>query len=76
MTGSATPQNSFPQLQEALADISKANQFAIWLDTVTNAEVANAYLSGVEGIIDGSKTTKDVITGVQDAAAKAKKQVG
>jgi raffinose/stachyose/melibiose transport system substrate-binding protein len=74
--GSATTANSFPQLEAALADISKANQFAIWLDTVTNAEVANAYLSGVEGIIDGSKTTKDVIAGVQDAAAKAKKQVG
>ena len=74
--GSATATNSFPQLQDALTDISKANQFAIWLDTVTNAEVANAYLSGVEGIIDGSKTSQDVVKDVQDAAAKAKKQVG
>lgn len=74
--GSATSANSFPQLQSALADISKANQFAIWLDTVTNAEVANAYLSGIEGVISGSKTSKDVMTGVQEAAAKAKKQAG
>ena len=74
--GSATAENSFPQLQAALADISKANQFAIWLDTVTNAEVANAYLSGVEGVISGSKTSKDVMTEVQKAAAKAKKQAG
>ena len=55
---------------------SKASQFAIWLDTVTNAEVANAYLSGVEGIIDGSQTPQHVMTGVQNAAAKAKKQAG
>ena len=34
--------------------MSKASQFAIWLDTVTNADVANAYLSGVEGLINGS----------------------
>lgn len=74
--GSATSANAFPQLESALADISKASQFAIWLDTVTNADVANAYLSGVEGIIDGSKTTKDVITGVQQAAEKVKKQAG
>jgi len=74
--GSATSSNSFPQLQAALADISKANQFAIWLDTVTNAEVANAYLSGVEGVISGSASSKDVMTSVQDAAAKAKKQAG
>jgi raffinose/stachyose/melibiose transport system substrate-binding protein len=74
--GSATAENSFPQLQAALADISKASQFAIWLDTVTNADVANAYLSGVEGLINGSQTPQDVMKGVQDAAAKAKKQVG
>jgi raffinose/stachyose/melibiose transport system substrate-binding protein len=38
--------------------------------------VANAYLSGVEGVISGSKSSKDVMTGVQQAAAKAKKQAG
>jgi raffinose/stachyose/melibiose transport system substrate-binding protein len=74
--GSATSANAFPQLEAALADISKASQFAIWLDTVTNAEVANAYLSGVEGIIDGSKTSRDVMAAVQQAAAKVKQQAG
>ena len=73
---SATAANSFPQLQAALGDINEASQFAIWLDTVTNADVANAYLSGVEGLINGSTTPQDVIKGVQDAAEKAKKQVG
>ena len=74
--GSATAQNSFPQLSDALADIDKASQFAIWLDTVTNADVAGAYLSGVEGIIDGSQTPQQVMTSVQNAAKKAKKQAG
>jgi raffinose/stachyose/melibiose transport system substrate-binding protein len=74
--GSATAQNSFPQLSGALADIDKASQFAIWLDTVTNADVAGAYLSGVEGIIDGSQTPQDVMASVQNAAKKAKKQAG
>ena len=66
--GSATAQNSFPQLSGALADIDKASQFAIWLDTVTNADVAGAYLSGVEGIIDGSQTPQQVMASVQNAA--------
>ena len=43
-------------------DIDKASQFAIWLDTVTNADVAGAYLSGVEGIIDGSQTPQQVMS--------------
>ena len=74
--GSATAANAFPQLQAALTDINDASQFAIWLDTVTNADVANAYLSGVEGVINGSTTPQDVMKDVQNAAAKAKKQVG
>jgi raffinose/stachyose/melibiose transport system substrate-binding protein len=74
--GSATEENSFPQLKAALEDINTASQFAIWLDTVTNADVANAYLSGVEGLINGAQTPEQVMKGVQQAAAKAKKQVG
>ena len=53
--GSATADELVPAAAVgALADMSKASQFAIWLDTVTNADVANAYLSGVEGLINGS----------------------
>jgi raffinose/stachyose/melibiose transport system substrate-binding protein len=74
--GSATAANSFPQLQDALSDINKASQFAIWLDTVTNADVANAYLSGAEGLVNGTTTPQAVMKSVQQAAAKAKKQVG
>lgn len=74
--GSANASNTFPQLSEALTKIDNSSQFAIWLDTVTNADVANAYLSGVEGIINGAATPEAVIKGVQDAAAKAKKSVG
>ena len=74
--GSATWANPGPPRPAARPHNSNANHVAIWLDTVTNAEVANAYLSGVEGVISGSKTSEDVMTGVQEAAAKAKKQAG
>ncbi|WP_433517621.1 ABC transporter substrate-binding protein [Nonomuraea sp. CA-143628] len=73
---SATSANSYPQLTDALKDIGKAGSFAIWLDTITNAEVAGAYLSGVEGMLSGSRTPEQVMAGVQKAAAKAKKEVG
>jgi raffinose/stachyose/melibiose transport system substrate-binding protein len=74
--GSSTPQNSFAQQTEALHDMAKASNFAIWLDTVTNALVANAYLSGAEGIANGTQTPQQVMAAVQKAAAKAKQQVG
>jgi raffinose/stachyose/melibiose transport system substrate-binding protein len=74
--GSATDANSFPQLRATLDDISKADSFAIWLDTITNADVASAYLSGVEGLVNQKQSPQDVMKGVQEAAAKAKKQAG
>ena len=76
VSGSVNSQNAFPQLEATLKDMSQASQFAIWLDTVTHAEVASAYLSGVEGMLNGDKSPEQVMQGVQNAAAKAKKQVG
>ena len=66
--------NSYPQLNETLQDMGEASQFAIWLDTVTNADVAGAYLSGVEGMLGGTNSPEDVMDGVREAAEKAQKQ--
>ena len=70
--GSATAENTFPQNVQVVDDISKASSMAIWLDTVTNIDVANAYLNGVQAMLDGTKTAADVVTDVQAAAASAK----
>lgn len=72
--GSSTAANSMPQQRQALDDMAKASSYSIWLDTVTNADVANAYLSGAEGIANGSQTPQQVMKAVQQAAAKVKKQ--
>ena len=46
---------------------------SILLDTVTVPEVADAFLSGVQGFISGDKTADQVMAGVQSASAAAKK---
>jgi raffinose/stachyose/melibiose transport system substrate-binding protein len=45
---------------------------AIWLDTVTHIDVANAYLNGVQALLDGTKTTDQVVADIQAAAVTAK----
>jgi raffinose/stachyose/melibiose transport system substrate-binding protein len=70
--GSATADNTFPQNVRVVEDISKASSMAIWLDTVTHIDVANAYLNGVQAMLDGTKTPADVVADVQAAAASAK----
>lgn len=67
--GSMTPANSSPQSVQALADVNKASNLAIWLDTVTPTQVASAYLSGGEGLVSGSLTPQAVMQSVQKAAA-------
>lgn len=70
--GSATADNTFPQNVTVVQDIAKAKGMAIWLDTVTQIDVANAYLNGVQAMLDGTKKPADVVADVQAAAAKAK----
>jgi len=70
--GSATTDNAFPQLIQVIDQINQADNMAIWLDTVTNIDVANAYLNGAQALLDGSKTPAAVMADVQAAAVKAK----
>jgi raffinose/stachyose/melibiose transport system substrate-binding protein len=70
--GSATADNTFPQNVQVIEDIATATGMAIWLDTVTHIDVANAYLNGVQAMLDSTKTTADVVADIQAAAATAK----
>jgi len=70
--GSATAENTFPQNVTVVEDIATAKGMAIWLDTVTHIDVANAYLNGVQALLDGTKTTDQVVADIRAAAATAK----
>jgi raffinose/stachyose/melibiose transport system substrate-binding protein len=70
--GSATADNTFPQNVRVIEDIASADGMAIWLDTVTHIDVANAYLNGVQAQLDGTKTPAQVMDDVRAGAATAK----
>jgi raffinose/stachyose/melibiose transport system substrate-binding protein len=70
--GSATPENTFPGNVKVLEDLATADGFAVWLDTVTHIDVANAYLNGVQALLDGTKQPADVVADVQAAAETAR----
>ena len=72
--GSAAAENTFPQNVTVIEDIAKAKGMAIWLDTVTHIDVANAYLNGVQAMLDGTKKAADVVADIQAAATKAKSE--
>jgi raffinose/stachyose/melibiose transport system substrate-binding protein len=72
VTGSLTEDNSTAQLRDSLDTLAKASSMSIWLDTVTVPDVADAWLSGIEGFVSGSKTADDVVAGVKAASEAAK----
>lgn len=70
--GSATADNTFPENVTVVEDIAKAKTMAIWLDTVTHIDVANAYLNGIQALLDGTKTPAQLMDDIRAGAASAK----
>ncbi|HQZ85067.1 MAG TPA: extracellular solute-binding protein, partial [Actinomycetota bacterium] len=70
--GATTSDNASAMTVKAVEEIQKAGELAIWLDTETNAEVAQAYLAGVEGLLNGDETPASVMEKVRTTAAKVK----
>jgi len=70
--GATTTENASAGTVKAVSLINSASEMAIWLDTEANAEVAQAYLAGVEGLLNGDETPATVMTKVRAAAAKVK----
>lgn len=72
VSGATTADNASAATVKAVGEIQQASELAIWLDTIANAEVAQTYLSGVEGLLNGDETPASVMTKVRATAAKVK----
>lgn len=72
VVGAVTPETSSKAVYEGIDLVNKASDLAIWLDTVTVPEVADAWLAGGEGLISGGTTAEKVLESVRQASASAK----
>ncbi|MFB4292817.1 ABC transporter substrate-binding protein [Nonomuraea sp. ATR24] len=72
VVGAVTPETSSKAVYEGIDLVNKASGLAIWLDTVTVPEVADAWLSGGEALISGGKTPEQVLDSVRQASASAR----
>ncbi len=73
--GATTTENASAATVKAVETIQNAGELAIWLDTETHAEVAQAYLAGVEGLLNGDETPASVMEKVRTVAAKVKAEI-
>nr|BFE81149.1 extracellular solute-binding protein [Planobispora longispora] len=70
--GAVTEETSGKAVLEGIEMVNEASYLAIWLDTVTVPEVADAWLAGGEALVSGSATPEKVLESVRQASASAK----
>jgi raffinose/stachyose/melibiose transport system substrate-binding protein len=72
VVGAVTEKTSSKAVYEGIGLVNKAPGLAIWLDTATVPEVADAWLAGGEALISGGKTAEKVLESVRQASEAAK----
>lgn len=74
VTGAVGSENASPEVLRGIELIRNASAMSLWLDTVVDARVANAYLAGGQALVGGSQTPAQVMEKVRQAAAEAKRE--
>jgi raffinose/stachyose/melibiose transport system substrate-binding protein len=67
--GAVTSSTSSKPVVEGVQDINKASYLMPWLDTANTPTVAQAWLSSLQALVDGSMTPQQVMQKVQQAAS-------
>jgi raffinose/stachyose/melibiose transport system substrate-binding protein len=73
--GAVNPQSATPQQLVAFEQIMNAGDPYIWLDTALDSSVADAYMRGVQLLLDGQKTPQEVMVDVQAAAKRVRENL-
>lgn len=68
-----TTENGSALQQEAIDLIVNAEKTYLWFDTAVDIKIVDAYLNGVQQMLDGKKSAEDVMKDVQKAAKELKK---
>ncbi|WP_439392160.1 ABC transporter substrate-binding protein [Bacillus velezensis] len=70
--GTATENNSAPIQREAVQDIVRAESMVPWFDMDVDVEIADVYAAGVQQMLGGTMTPREVMNSVQKAARQVK----
>ncbi|MEC2215263.1 MULTISPECIES: ABC transporter substrate-binding protein [Bacillus amyloliquefaciens group] len=70
--GTATENNSTPIQREAVQDIVRAETMVPWFDMDVDVEIADVYAAGVQQMVGGTMTPREVMNSVQKAARQVK----
>ncbi|MEI6502222.1 MAG: extracellular solute-binding protein [Armatimonadota bacterium] len=69
--GAVTDQNAGPRLRKYRDTVQKATSLSAWTDTMMEESVAQAYMTGVQGLVEGTLKPQQVM----DAVIKRQREV-
>jgi raffinose/stachyose/melibiose transport system substrate-binding protein len=69
------PDATDPMVAWVIDDLSKAEGTAMWLDTLLENSVSEAYLNAIQEVLNGTKTPEEAVELVRTAAVAAKEKM-
>lgn len=76
VTGAVNSGNASAEVLAAIAQMAEASSMSLWLDTVVEPRIANAYLSGGQALLGLGATPAQVMDRVRAAAIEARRERG
>jgi raffinose/stachyose/melibiose transport system substrate-binding protein len=64
-----------PMVAWVIDDLSKAEGTAMWLDTLLENSVSEAYLNNIQEVLNGTKTPDQAVEAIRAAAVAAKEKM-
>jgi raffinose/stachyose/melibiose transport system substrate-binding protein len=73
--GAVSEDNAGPRLAKYARIVEQAEEIAPWMDTMMEASVADEYMNGVQALLDGRMTPKQIMEAVRQRQARVKEQM-
>ncbi len=73
--GAVSSDNAIPVVVKGLEAVNKASGMALWLDTDINAKIIEVYLPGMHAVLNGTKSSEQVMQDVQGVAKEVQTEL-
>lgn len=75
VNGAVTEQNAGPRLRKYRDLVQKTSCLSAWTDTMMEESVAQAYMTGIQGLLEGTKSSAQVMQDVRSRQREVKRDL-
>jgi raffinose/stachyose/melibiose transport system substrate-binding protein len=75
VVGAVSEETALPIVVEGVTSINSASGMALWMDTDMNAKIVEVYLPGMQAVLNGTKTSEELMKEVSEVAAQVQAEL-